>query len=198
MKYFLERGWRGQEGDVSDQRPLLLNLVFEGKGVSSPLNAETALNFLVPAFHPHLALILSSTTCHLSDSISHPDCPTLNLVLSVCRTPISPIPFLSSSAPFFTCPCSPASFPFLLPLQSATLLPVPPSYLLRLCVIPLLFLHLTILPTVQRLYAAWWKRPGAARVCTVQPQGWGQGYFGGYRCGGSWYRHPRCIYGRQL
>ena len=59
----LRRGWRGQEADVSDQRPLLLNLVFEGKGVSSPLNTETALNFLVPAFHPHLALILSSTTC---------------------------------------------------------------------------------------------------------------------------------------
>lgn len=125
MNYFWERGWRGQEGDVSDQRPLLLNLVFEGKGVSSPLNAETALNFLVPAFHPHLALILSSTTCHLSDSTSHPDCPTLNLVLSVCRTPVSPIPFLSSSAPFFTCPCSPASFPFLLPLLSATLPPCP-------------------------------------------------------------------------
>lgn len=64
-KYFEERGWRGQEADVSDQLPLLLNLVFEGKGVSSPLNTETALNFLVPVFHPHLALILSATTCHL-------------------------------------------------------------------------------------------------------------------------------------
>lgn len=38
---------------------------FEGKGVSPPLNTETALNFLVPVFHPHLALILSATTCHL-------------------------------------------------------------------------------------------------------------------------------------
>ena len=39
FKYVWERGWRGQEGDVNDQCPLLLNLVFEGKGVSSPLNA---------------------------------------------------------------------------------------------------------------------------------------------------------------
>lgn len=140
----------------------------------SPLIAlPLALPSLSLPHHPPLCSLLSLSSAHLFS-------PYFQLHLAFILSPassLSPPPLLLSATPA------------LWPYSLFTSVSSP---------IPLLCLHLTILPTVQCLYTAWWKRPGAARVCTVQPQGWGQGYFGGYRCGGSWYRHPRRVHGCQL
>lgn len=143
---------------------------------------------------------LSSRRSHLPSPVSMPvPCPGSPSELSpACSSAhpmdrgLRPYPVRPSAALLgfaqsllsLTCSSSPHLSCFSCFLRSPAFCSRPPSPSFLLC--PQLT-AVPALPTVQRLHTARRERPGAAGVCAVQPQGWGQGHFGGYRCGWSWY-----------